>query len=95
MFFCLDASKASCIYCVSCSKFKRIGVQAGWVEWMEASHSGVGTPELEHLEFPMAATEADCSVWSHVPTSGKEAGMIPRSMQQLMLRYGFWKRAEM
>ena len=55
--------------------------------------SGVGTPELE--QFIVATLGRTSSPLSHAPTSGKEGGIIPRSMQQFRLRYGFCTSGEM
>ena len=73
------------------------GVDGGISRWgQEHGESfSVGTPELEHLDPPRAATETGWSGGVYVPTSGKEAGRMPKSMQQLRLRYGFWTWEEM
>ena len=55
--------------------------------------SGVGFPELE--QFIVARLGRTSSLLSHAPTSGKEGGIIPRSMQQFRLRYGFCTSGEM
>ena len=71
------------MYCLSCSTFSGVGAQGkiGGVDGgisrrghEQGELACVGTPELEHLELPKAATEAGWPGGVHVPTSGKEAG---------------------